>query len=273
MRFFLVSANSVIVDVPNGTDINEWASRITPGQTLRLASGGSYTLGAGVNGFSTLPTGTVAEPITVDGNGATITGGASGVNLGSGKQYITFANLNLRDQTSVCVQTSGASHITFQDCTFKSTVNPGGFIDVVKVRNSSYIDFTRCHIYESLGVATCDGFEFWNGDNCTCTDCTATGLKNGADALDNGHGFEAYGEGAGDTCTNVQFIRCAADDCRVGFSVEDPSTGAAHTVTLTDCTSSNMTQYDYYCEGDGTMTIVNCDGGTKGGDGTFIDDC
>lgn len=186
------------------------------------------------------------------------------------KAYVDFRNLHVRDQTEVCVHTNNSNHITFTDCTFASTVAPLTFIDVTKNRNSSFIDYTRCHIYESLGIITVDGFEFWDCDDCTCTDCTAVDLRNGASALDNGHGFEVYGESAAESCSNIQFIRCYSDNCRVGFSVEAPNDNAAHTVILTDCTSGTHDFFDYHCEAPGSLTINGHDGGSTGGDGTII---
>ena len=270
MLFFFSSLDGVI-SVPNGADLSLWLTRVSPGQTLLLATNGAYTLGDGAAGFSTCPSGTSTQHVTINGNGATITGGTVGINLLS-KSYIDFLNIHLRNQTSCCVQPQSSHHITFTDCTFASTANPAGFVDVTKNRICNNIVYTRCHIYETLGVATCDGFEFWDCDDCTCIDCSASGLHNGPLELNNGHAFEIYGENAGEACTNIQYIRCHAEDCRCGFTVESPNGDTLHTAFLTDCTSTDMEFFDYNCEAPGVMTIVGYDGGTLGGNGTINHD-
>lgn len=257
------------LNVPNGADLTQWVTRLSPGDTLSLAAGGTYTHAPGASGFTNVPSGTSSAHITIQGNGATVNGGSVGFNF-AGKSYIDVSGINFRDQTSCCVQMQNSHHLEITDCTFKSTVNPSAFIDVLKNRSSNNVWYRRCTILESYGVATCDGFEWRDCDNCGCEDCYASGLKNGADALDNGHGFEVYGESASEICTNIQFIRCHSDDCRVGFSVENPISGAAHTVTCTDCTTGNHSQYDYFAETATTLTINNYDGGTRGGAGTYI---
>lgn len=269
MQFFFCGLDGVIA-VPDGADLSDWYNRVSPGQTLSLAANGHYTLPALATGFSTLPSGTASEHITVQGNGATITGGLIGI-APTNKSYIDFINVHLRDQTQVCAQVNNSDHITFTDCSFASHAD-ASFIDVCKVRNCNNVTFTRCTITETLGTVTCDGFEFWDCNDCTCTDCSASGLHNGASAIDNGHGFEVYGENAGETCTNIQFVRCHATDCRAGFTVESPNANAPHTVFLTDCTSSDMEFFDYYAEAPGTMDITGFDGGTTGGDGTINHD-
>lgn len=263
--FFLGGGLNDVITVPDGADLSVWQRRVSPGQTLRLAANGHYT-----TAFTDIPSGVANSPVTIDGNGATITGQSVGVDL-SGDSYITIKNLNLRDQTACCVQVQNSNHIEIQDCSFASNVS-AAFLDVTKNRNSSELWFRRCVITQSLGVKTCDGFEFWNCDNSGCEDCTATGLHNGTDALDNGHGFEVYGESAAEICTNIQFVRCHSDDCRVGFSCENPISGAAHTVTCTDCTTGTHSQYDYFAETATTLTIMGYDGGTIGGSGTVIHD-
>lgn len=259
------------LNVPNGADLTQWVTRLTPGDTLSLAAGGSYTHAPGASGFTNTPSGTSAAHITIQGNGATVNGGSVGFNF-FGKSYIDVNGINFRDQTATCVQAQNSHHIEITDCTFKSTANPGAFIDVLKIRSSNNFWFRRCDILETLGVDTCDGYEFWDCDNSGCEDCTATGLKNGANALDNGHGFEVYGESAAEICTNIQFIRCHSDDCRVGFSVENPISGAAHTASCTDCTTGVHSQYDYFAETATTLTITGYDGGAIGGTGTVNHD-
>lgn len=270
MFFFFCGLDGTIA-VPDGANLSDYYNRVSPGQTLSLAANGQYTLGAGVDGFSSLPNGTASDHVVVQGNNATITGGDTGIDLLS-KSYIDFYNLNLRDQMLNSVHPQSSHHLTFTDMTFASTVNPSGFIDVCKVRLCNDVSFTRCIITETLGIGTCDGFEFWDCADCACTDCTASGLHNDAALLDYGHAFEVYGESAGETCLNIQFIRCHASDCRCGFSVEAPNGNAAHTVFLTDCTSSGMVFFDYACEAPGTMTITGYDSGTLGGDGTINHD-
>lgn len=244
---------------------------MSPGQTLNLAPGGSYTLAGGANGFSTTPNGTATDHITINGNGATITGGLYNVSLLS-KSYIDFVNIHFRDATGATVILNSCHYITFTDCDFQSVINPAAFVDLCKNRGSDHIDYTRCIVYPSLGEPSVDGFEFWDCDDCTCTDCVASGLQNGPELQNNGHGFEVYGESAAETCLNIQFIRCRAFDNRGGFSVESPNNNAAHTVFCVDCLSDTEDIFDYNCENVATLTITGYDGGTIIGDGTVIHD-
>jgi hypothetical protein len=262
VRFFYVGGGlNATINVPDGADLAPWMTRLAPGDTLRLAENGSYT-----TALTGMASGTSGGPITIDSNGATITGQTYGISL-TDESYITIRNLHLRNQTIACVLAQASNNIHLYDCTFKSVGTPT-FIDVTKIRNCSEFWFHDCTCLESEGVTTCDGFEFWDCTDSGCIDCHAEGFHNGPLEIDNGHAFEVYGESASETCTGIVFLRCTADDCRAGFTAESPNGDAPHEVTCTDCAATNMDFFGYHCESPCTMTLVNCTG-TTGGTGTF----
>lgn len=241
---FFCGVGADTISVPTGATLADYIKWVSPGDILSLAAGGSYTLGAAENGFSTLQSGTAARHTIVRGNGATITGGASGINLNA-KAYIDFENLNLREQTDSCVIYDGCDFITHSNCTYGSNAN-AAMVDILKIFRSDDLTFSDCGVTASSGGNTLDGFEFWGPCNrIRVTRCTVAGLSGGG--TPDHHGFEVYAGDADDFCDDIIFEACSAANCEVGYSCEGGPNAIAH--TNIKATNSTATGCDFDAQG------------------------
>ena len=191
-----------------------------------------------------LRSGTAGHPTVIQGNGATITGGAYAL-MFTTKNYVDVYNLNCIDQTVQSVNITGSSYLNFNNVVAESDANPGVFNDCWKTKNSHHLTFTDCEAGPCLGADTCDGFEDWDDEDITYNNCIAHGFQNGAELLNNGHGFETYAQGVGEICKRVTYNNCHAYDCRVGFSSEGGPLSAAHEdIKALNCTTATIDLYD-----------------------------
>jgi hypothetical protein len=250
--------------VPNGATIADYLVRVSPGDILSLAAGGTYAGLALSTDMDRLPSGSASRATKIQGNGATITGGAYGLVLGN-KSYVDIENLTFSEQTTQSINITGCSYINHANVHSYSSANPDGFNDTNKVRSSSHIAYTDCGAGPVDGVATADGFELWGPcDDVLYTNCVAHGFNNGQTTND-GHGFETYGQAANQACTNVRYVDCEAYGCRVGFSAEGgPGVPAVHDVLATNCNTHDNIEYDYQGINGATLNKTNSPGTTFG---------
>lgn len=256
------------VSVPDGADISTYILQMNSGDSLELALNGSYTFSGGVKGFVNIPSGYPTQRTKINGNNATITGGQNGVYL-LGKQYIDFENVNFADQTQYCVTYDNCDHVTQAGCTYQSTLG-NDFVDALKIFRSDDLEFTNCEILPTTGLDTCDGFEFWGPCNrVILRNCIAHDITGTVTSPDH-HGFEVYGNTAGEECESIQFINCTAYNCDVGFSVEGGSVGnISHTNIFVDgCSSYDNNHYGYQGVQGSTLYRRNASSGTNTGNGT-----
>lgn len=244
-------SGSHIFNLPSGGDINATCSQMVAGDILNLESGGTYTIGPleeGVTGgFFTLPSGIESTHTTIHGNGATVGGAMYSCHIG-GKQYIDFDNINFGAGKYWSLFVTNSSRITFTDCDFYNPATNSAY-DVCRYDNSSYITMTRCDAHSTTnfdGPRAHDGFELWGPcSHFTFDSCTAYDIKSGA-GVNEGHGFEVYGQLVGQICDDVQFVNCEAYNCQVGFSIEGGPNSIAHTNCICDsCDSHDNTFYGY----------------------------
>lgn len=243
---FYTGEGADIVSVPNAATISDYYKYVSSGDTLALATDGTYTFAALHLGFSTLPVGTSARRTTVNGNGSTITAGAVGISLTS-KNYFTFNDLTLVDQTAGAVNITSCNYLTFNNVVGNSNNIGAGYLDCYKQTHCTNLEWNDCEAGPCVGAApTCDGFEDWDNEDVTYNNCTAHGFQNGAEEYNNGHGFESYaGNVAGEICKRITYNNCHAYDCRVGFSCEGGPLAAAHEdIKAINCTTATCSIAD-----------------------------
>jgi hypothetical protein len=208
--------NDTVIYVPDGATIANYLASVPPGGTLSLASNGNYTLGAGVDGFTTLASGYPNLPTKILGNGATITGGRDGLSF-IGKSDIKIYDLHFVNQTRYSISYEYCRSIDQYNCIYKSTVGTS-MIDMLKLKWSQNLYFNGCGVLTSTGDSTCDGFEFWACQDCECESCYVNGITGGASP--DHHGFEVYSDTNDPKCENVVWTNCIATGMDVGYSVE-----------------------------------------------------
>jgi hypothetical protein len=236
--------------VASGGDINATCSLMRAGDTLELEAGGTYTMefGVGAGGhFNNLPSGWGSYKTTVHGNGATVSGGESTIIL-SGKNGLSFSNLNVGPGGYWALHAKNSNSVDFTDCNFYNPAT-GGNYDTVRIESVTYYEFTRCEFTSTIdfdGPRAHDGFEIWGpAAHVTLTDCKAYNVKSGV-TQNEGHGFEVYGQLAGEVVDDVKFINCEAYNCQVGFSVEGGPLSLSHTNVVCDgCSSHDNAFYGY----------------------------
>jgi hypothetical protein len=234
-------------NLASGGDINVACNQMIAGDILNLAAGGTYTFAAEVSGFENLPSGIESTHTRVVGNGATISGGDYGA-IVQGKSYIDFENCNFGQSKFWNMIVTQSHHITCTDCDFYNP-STGSSFDCWRADNSSYVTLTRCDAHSTVdidGPRAHDGFELWGPcSHFIFTDCVAYNIKNGT-GVNEGHGFEVYGQAVGEICDDVLFDGCEAYNCQVGFSNEGGPNSIAHTGIICDgCSSHDNAHYGY----------------------------
>lgn len=239
------------VSVPDGGNIADYISQMKDGDILSLAENGNYS----ASDFSALPNGYFDKKTIVYGNGATITGGAIGLDLAD-KVDIDLHDINWIDNTTYSVKYNRCARINQYDCTYKSTVGYS-LTDVLKIFKSNDLLFDTCTVKSTTGGGTCDGFEFWGKCiNIICRDCIVEGIDGGGGG-DN-HGFESYGSDVDEINENIKWLRCDAKNCVVGFSNEGGPNSIDHIEVVMDaCTYSNNSNYDVQGVQGSTLYIEN----------------
>jgi hypothetical protein len=229
-----------------------------PGDILSLEPGGSYTFGAGVTGFSNIPSGFPLCWTTVKGNGATITGGANQLSIAS-KKYIRFQDVELIDATSRSIMVDTNSRfLHFENIYADSNVGVS-FFDVFRFNASRNITVKNCEAGPSSGWGEHDGFECTNqcGD-ISFINCHAEGVI---------HGYETWSDGGALTWVNyrISIVNCSAEDCEVGYSAEGGPAGLSQVdMIVTDSTSVGMDEYDFQGIDGSTIYRKNSPGTTNG---------
>lgn len=229
----------------SGGDINATLSLMKAGDILELETSGTYSFGelsgSGTFGFSTIPSGGNTSHVVIHGNGATVGGGAIGVYL-AGKSYIDFDNINFGQSALWNGYLTNADHITFTDCDFYNPATDGSYDCWRALNGSNNLTLTRCSAHSTTDYdapRAHDGFELWGPvSHVVFTDCIAYDIKSGA-TVNEGHGFETYGQLAGEICDDVQYINCEAYNTQVGFSSEGGPLSLSHTDIVCDGTSSH----------------------------------
>lgn len=211
------------------------------GDTLELAPQGTYTIAENGNGLEGLPSGRSFAHTIVNGNGATITGGANTLYLLS-KSYVNINDCNFTGGTNFIGRVINSDHITLNNCNFVSAAVPT-FYDCLRIANSNDIALIDCEA-SAGGRDTSDGFELWGPCNqITFTRCRAYEMTGGETA--DRHGFEVYAGDADGACNDVLFDRCSADNCAVGFSCEGGPASVSHiNVRAINCIATNSRDYD-----------------------------
>lgn len=250
------------ITVADGGDIAAAIATMRAGDTLSLAPGGSYTLAAGASGFTGLPSGFWGHKTTVQGNGATITGGKIGLSL-TGKKHIHVENLNLIDATERSVIMTNCRWFTLDNIYADSTAGVG-LLDVFRFTDGCREGaITNCEAGPSTGWGDHDGFECT--DTCgdiTFTNCEAHGVI---------HGFEVW-SGAAPAWKNfrITWRNCHSYDNEVGYSCEGGTQSLAHVEIVADnCTAATNSEYDYQGSYGATLYIENDTGGTTNGSVTI----
>lgn len=251
------------ISVADGGDIAAAIATMRAGDTLSLAPGGSYTLAAGVGGFTGLPSGFWGHKTKVLGNGATITGGKIGISL-IGKKHIHIENLNLIDATERCVLFSNCRWFTLDNVYADSNAGVA-LLDVFRFTDGCRDGtVTNCEAGPSTGWGEHDGFECTDtSGDITFTNCTAHGVI---------HGFEVW-SGAAPTWKNfrVTWLNCNSYDNEVGYSCEGGTQSLAHVDIVADgCTAATNSSYDYQGIDGATLYIENDTGGTTNGSVTIL---
>jgi hypothetical protein len=225
------------VKVPNGADLIQYVRYMSAGDTLSLASNGTYNQAPGTTPFANIPNGEDNNYTVVLGNSSTINGGKVGIqligsNYGIKRQYIEFNDLILNEQEQTHIQNNnGVMYCIFNN--IKMTTTQSTFVDSVKNRSGitrtddvmvHSLIFNNCETYltTDTGILTVDGFEDWGTKDIAYNRCVAHGFRNGASNYNNGHGFESYGGNSAtpEPCENITYNQCVAYNNRVGFSTE-----------------------------------------------------
>lgn len=258
--------------VASGGDIPAAIAQMRGGDILELEAGGTYTFGAGTRGIADLPSGFAVRYTRVIGNGATVTGGEYNIYI-AGKSYLSFENINCSGGQFWNAFTTNSNHIKFTDCDFYNPATGSSF-DCWRADNANFVDVLRCTAHSTTdfdATRAHDGFELWGPcADITFTDCTAYNIKNGATEQE-GHGFEVYGQLAGELCQRITMTNCEAYNCQVGFSCEGGPLSLAHVdVTCDGCSSHDNAFYDYQGIQGSTLYIENHTGGTTNGSVTIL---
>lgn len=232
--------------MPDGADWLDYLPRVSSGDTLKFAASGTYAGFVSSTAMDGIVSGTSAKHTKIDGNGASIVGGAYGLVFNS-KSFIDVLNLNLIDNTTNHIAVAISDDISFTNVSVSS--GTGVLLDAWKIKDADRITINggASTLLAPSATLTCDGVEFWGPCNdCTVTNHTATGYDNGS-GDDDGHGFEVYGESPAEICDNINFVSCVAIDCQAGFSCEGgPSSNAVHTnVLCTSCSGSGNDLADF----------------------------
>lgn len=221
------------------------------GDTLSLAPGATYTYtpsGEDDKGpFYLIPSGNAAYHTKVIGNGATVQGGNYTVTLNI-KDYIDFSDLTVGASKYWALYCTYCNHVTFTDVDFYNPAT-GSSYDVCRFEDDTYIELTRCTASSTVDLDSTrahDGFEIWGpASHFTFTDCIAYNIQNGP-TVNEGHGFEVYGQLAGQVVDTVDYVNCEAYNCNVGFSVEGGPLSLSHTNIKCDgCSSHDNAFYGY----------------------------
>jgi hypothetical protein len=249
------------ISVANGGDIAAAIATMNSGDTLSLAAGGSYTFAGGVNGFTGLPSGYWGQRTTVEGNGATITGGAISLSL-TGKRHFNIRNLNLIDATSRCVAATNCRWFSFENVVAASDVGVA-LLDVFRFVASRNGVVTNCTAGTSTGWGEHDGFE--------CTDHCGDMTFSGCEAYGVIHGFEVWtGDAPNGRTYRITWRNCSSHNNAVGYSSEGGTQSVAHVEIVADgCTAATNSEFDYQGIDGATLYIEHGTGGTTNGSVTI----
>ena len=256
-----LNESAQVINLADGGDINAAVATMKRGGTLNLAANGSYTLGAGVNGFASIPNGySNTYKTIINGNGATITGGTIGFYTTS-KKFFDLNDINFVDQTIICADFEACRNFAVNSCTFKTTV---GVLATDATRFNSCRDFqvVDCEVKPSTGISSFDGFEcYGNCENGIFINCIAHGVVDG---------FESW-TGASPNWANydIQFVNCEAYNNTIGFSCEGGAQSVAHESIICDgCSSHDNSTYGYQGIQGSTLYRQNLGGTNNTGNGT-----
>ena len=235
------------VNVPDGADILLYLDSLKNGDILSLATNGSYTMGAVSNGIENLPSGYPDQPTVIQGNNATITGGASAMKI-QYKKHLKIKDLNIRDQTAYCLWFIGCENVNADGIDI--SVDAGtATVDATRFDTCRDFYWKNCSVHDcDVNHASFDGFEIFNNcHNITFFRCTADTLVGHITPAH--HGFEVYAPavaGGGVISTNIEFIECSATGCEVGFSADGGLDGLVHTGIITQtCSGYDNRKYGY----------------------------
>lgn len=249
------------ISVPDGATISTYIAQMNPGDILSLASGGSYTLSASEQGFGTLPSGHALRKTRVNGNGATITGGARGIGIAD-KLHLEFNDLRLEDGTDGAFLATDCRYCTFNNV-YGDTNGVGAQFDVFRYNRCRDMTFNNCEAGPSTGGGVLDGFEAYGECfDITFNNCSAHGVV---------HGFEVWsGSSPVGVNARITFNGCNSYDNDVGFSAEGGAQALNHPgIVCNNCTVSNNSEYGYQGVDSATLTIYGHDGGSTNGNVTI----